>query len=147
MSWRLPFGANLIEKNRTHFRIWAPNQKTFAVAIEEGLPVPMARSSDGWFEVIANCGPGTRYRYLLQDGKPVPDPASRSQDGDVHGHSIVVNPAAYQWRKPEWRGRPWAETVLYELHVGLFGGFDGVKAKLRQLADLWSNSSRIDADC
>ena len=25
---------------------------------------------------------------------------------------------AYQWRDGGWRGRPWEETVIYELHVG-----------------------------
>jgi maltooligosyltrehalose trehalohydrolase len=136
MTWQLPFGANLVDKSRTQFRIWAPDQKAVALAIEGRPPTPMTTSGDSWFAVTANCGAGTRYRYLLQDGKAVPDPASRLQDGDVHGHSIVVDPASYQWRKPEWRGRPWAEAVLYELHVGLLGGFDGVRRELRQLADL-----------
>jgi maltooligosyltrehalose trehalohydrolase len=136
MTWQPPFGANLVDGSHTQFRIWAPDQKAIALAIEGRSPMPMTTSGDGWFEFIANCGAGTRYRYLLGDGKAVPDPASRLQDGDVHGHSIVVDPASYQWRKQEWRGRPWAETVLYELHVGLLGGFDEVKCELRQLADL-----------
>jgi maltooligosyltrehalose trehalohydrolase len=136
MTWQPPFGANLVDGSHTQFRIWAPDQKAIALAIEGRSPMPMTTSGDGWFEFIANCGASTRYRYLLGDGKAVPDPASRLQDGDVHGHSIVVDPASYQWRKQEWRGRPWAETVLYELHVGLLGGFDEVKCELRQLADL-----------
>jgi 1,4-alpha-glucan branching enzyme len=53
----------------------------------------MTSAGDGWFEVIADCGAGTRYRYLLQDGQAAPEPASRLQDHDVHGHSIVVDPA------------------------------------------------------
>ena len=38
-----------------------------------------------------------------------PIPASRAQAGDVHGPSIVVDPHAYAWRHPDWRGRPWHE--------------------------------------
>ena len=37
----------------------------------------------------------------------------------------------------DWRGRPWDQTVLYELHVGAFteaGTFDGVAARLDHLA-------------
>src|SRR5690606_20655834 len=34
------------------------------------------------------------------------------------------------------RGRPWTETVLYELHVGLAGGFRGAQAMLPELARL-----------
>ena len=51
----------------------------------------------------------------------VPDPASRAQADDVHGPSVVVDPRAYRWRNPDWRGRPWHETVLYELHAGRSG--------------------------
>jgi maltooligosyltrehalose trehalohydrolase len=96
----------------------------------------MTRRDDGWFEAEADCGAGTHYRYVLQDGTAIPDPASRAQDGDVHGASVVVDPRAYQWRHPEWRGRPWQETVVYELHVGIMGGFAGVIRELPRLADL-----------
>jgi maltooligosyltrehalose trehalohydrolase len=136
MNWQLPFGANLIDQSRTQFRIWAPGQKALALAIEGRSPTPMSASAAGWFEVIANCGAGTRYRYLLQDGTTVPDPASRSQGDDVHGHSIVVDPASYQWRNLKWLGRPWVETVLYELHVGLLGGFEGAARELARLAGI-----------
>src|SRR5690349_4187927 len=104
MTWRLPFGANLVDPNHTQFRIWAPNQNAVALAIEGRPPMPLTTSGDGWFEGVANSGAGTRYRYLLQDGQAVPDPASRSQDRDVHGHSIVIDPASYQWQTQEWRG-------------------------------------------
>ncbi|MGZ6176365.1 MAG: malto-oligosyltrehalose trehalohydrolase, partial [Candidatus Binataceae bacterium] len=35
-----------------------------------------------------------------------------------------------------WRGRPWSETVLYELHAGTLGGFAGVARELPRLAAL-----------
>ena len=69
----------------------------------------------------------------------VPDPASRQQAESVHGPSVVVDPLAYQWRSAGWRGRPWTEAVLYELHAGTFsdsGDFAGVQRKLDWLADL-----------
>ena len=50
---------------------------------------------------------------------------------------MLVDPEAYQWRT-DWRGRPWHETVLYELHVGTFsraGTFDGVRDHLDHLAE------------
>ena len=50
--------------------------------------------------------------------------------------SLVVDPRAYRWRNTDWHGRPWEETVLYELHVGLLGGFAGVRQELPGLADL-----------
>ena len=50
----------------------------------------------------------------------MPDPASRFKPDDVHGASEVVDPAAFAWRDDAWRGRPWDEAVIYELHVGTF---------------------------
>jgi maltooligosyltrehalose trehalohydrolase len=132
----LPFGANLIGPERTRFRIWAPAQRQVSLAVAGRPLLPMARGDDGWFTVEAACGAGTRYSYVLQDGTRVPDPAARAQAADVHGASIVVDPASYRWRRPDWRGRPWHEAVLYELHVGTFGGFDGVARELSRLADL-----------
>jgi maltooligosyltrehalose trehalohydrolase len=132
----LPFGSCVIAGNRTRFRIWAPSQKQVAVQIEGGVRVPMDRGDDGWFEVEAACGPATPYRYVLESGLAVPDPASRAQLDDVHGPSLVVDPRAYRWRNADWRGRPWPETVLYELHAGLLGGFGGVQQELDRLAGL-----------
>ena len=135
-DWRLSFGANLVGQGRTQFRIWAPAQPTMSVAVEGAAPRPMLRSGDGWFEVEANCEAGAHYRYILQDGTRVPDPAARAQHGDVHGASIVVDPGSYRWRHPHWRGRPWHETVLYEAHAGLLGGFAGIARELPRLAAL-----------
>ncbi len=132
----LPFGASVIANNRTRFRFWAPNQKQVRLQIEGGNHVPMAVRQGGWFEADAPCGAGAQYRFLLETGVAVPDPASRAQTDDVHGPSLVVDPHAYRWRNTAWRGRPWEETVLYELHAGLLGGFAGVQRELPRLADL-----------
>jgi maltooligosyltrehalose trehalohydrolase len=131
-----PFGASLLPDGRTRFRLWAPAQEAVSVAIEGGPLVPMARSPDGWFEATAPCVARTCYRYRLTDGMLVPDPASRAQSDDVHGPSVVVDPRAYAWRNPGWQGRPWRETVLYELHVGILGGFAGVAKELPRIREL-----------
>ena len=135
-EWHLPFGANLVGPKQTRFRIWAPGQNKVSVAIEGREPLSMTACSGGWFEIVVNCGPGTVYHYLLPDGTAVPDPASRAQSNDVHGPSVVVDPASYIWRNEHWRGRPWEEAVLYELHVGILGGFGGVARELPRLAAL-----------
>ncbi|MCZ7153736.1 malto-oligosyltrehalose trehalohydrolase, partial [Salmonella enterica] len=79
---------------------------------------------------------GARYWFRLGDGTIVPDPASRAQAGDVHGASVVVNPATYQWCHPYWQGRPWHEAIVYEMHVGLCGGYAGAMRELPRLAAL-----------
>ena len=135
-QWHLSFGANLTAPHRTRFRIWAPSQEKMAVAIADRAPLAMTRNDAGWFEAEADCGAGTPYKYVLANGTEVPDPAARAQSGDIHGPSIVVDPGSYHWRNRAWRGRPWREAAIYELHVGLLGGFTGVAQELSRLAKL-----------
>ncbi len=89
-----------------------------SVAIEGGATVAMRRDG-AWFEAESRSERGRCTGIVLEDGTAVPDPASRFQPQDVHGPSEVVDPSAYRWQHPDWRGRPWNETVLYELHAGL----------------------------
>lgn len=132
---RLPFGASLGREGAT-FRAWAPAHDSLQLLIDGREPLPMARAEDGWFSATTEAAPGARYKFVLPEGLAVPDPASRLQDGDVHGWSVLVDPTAYVWRTTDWRGRPWREQVVYELHVGCFGGFDGVAKALPRLAKL-----------
>jgi len=96
----------------------------------------MQPQGDGWFVAIAPCTAQTRYRYRVRPDLAVPDPASRAQAGDVHDPSLVIDPRAYAWRNADWRGRPWHETILYEAHAGLLGGFAGLTQRLPELAAL-----------
>ncbi|HLH11695.1 MAG TPA: malto-oligosyltrehalose trehalohydrolase [Methylovirgula sp.] len=132
----LPFGAALIAEDRTLFRLFAPAQSRISLEIKGAAPQDMERRDDGWFELEAECGAGTAYRYRLETGQAVPDPASRAQESDPHGWSLVVDPNQYKWRNADWRGRPWRETILYELHCGLLGGFSGVASALPRLKEL-----------
>ena len=139
---RMPFGAEILEPGRTRFRLWAPSARdvTLVLARQGGAErVRMAATRDGWWELIAAAPVRTRYRYQIDGGREVPDPASRFNPDDVHGPSEVVDPAAFDWDDVAWRGRPWAEVVLYELHVGTFspaGAYAGVEERLDYLLEL-----------
>jgi maltooligosyltrehalose trehalohydrolase len=138
---RMPFGAEVLPCGQVRFRLWAPSQEAVALVLEDEQRVlPMDPLEDGFFGLTTDAARvGSRYRYQLHDGCRVPDPASRFQPDDVQGPSVVVDPAAYAWRHVGWRGRPWEQTVLYELHVGAFseeGTFDGVRRRLDYLVDL-----------
>ena len=130
------WGERAVAPDCVRFRLWAPALAELVLEIDGRDDIAMASVADGWFEADADARPGARYRYRLPDGTTVPDPASRAQDGDVHGWSVVVDPDAYRWRHDAWRGRPWEEAVIYELHVGLCGGFAGVAKLLSGLAEL-----------
>ena len=146
-SHDMRFGAALLADGRTRFRLWAPD----SARVELELHAPrdtrvlgMQAMGHGWHEVIAAGAPaGTRYKFAVQtrDGQTlaVPDPASRSNPGGVHDSSAVVDPNAYTWNSGDWRGRPWTDAVVYELHVGSFtaeGTFAAARRRLPELADL-----------
>lgn len=135
-SRALPFGAAYLGNGVTRFRLWAPNQSSVSVEIGQRRPLAMERQPDGWFELETACEPAARYLYCLDTGQKVPDPASRAQATDVHGPSLVVDPTSYRWQCAAWRGRPWHEAVIDELHVGTCGGFAAVRADLDRLSSL-----------
>lgn len=138
----MPFGAEVLDRGRVWFRLWAPGTKAVELCVvragaEETFA--MSRTREGWFETIQAAPPGTRYRYRVGGDLAVPDPASRFQPEDVHGPSQVIDPRAYEWHDAGWRGRPWEEVVLYELHVGSFtpeGTYAGLERKLEYLRAL-----------
>lgn len=134
----LPFGAELYNDS-TRFRFWAPNQSQVSVIID-GDRQPMSKLDHGWHQYIAaGVKAGARYKYILEDGTEVPDPASRFQPEDVHGPSEVIDPRAYVWTDALWSGRRWEECVIYELHIGAFtqdGTFRAAMQRIGWLADL-----------
>lgn len=127
----------LVEAEGVRFRLWAPGASDVAVIIDGGPAVALDREAGGWYRgLVAGVGRGARYRFRIDGGLRVPDPASRFQPEGIDGPSEVVDTQAFSWKAAKWRGRPWTEAVLYELHVGAFspeGRYEGV---LRQLDDL-----------
>lgn len=137
----MPFGAEW-RRDGVRFRLWAPAARAIEVVLgaDGSRSLAMDAAGDGWFEtVVADAGAGLQYRFRVDGGITVPDPASRFQPDDVHGPSAVVDPGAYSWKHPDWRGRPWHEAVIYEAHVGAFspeGTFEGLRRRLGHLVDL-----------
>ncbi|WP_404326320.1 alpha-amylase family glycosyl hydrolase [Aerophototrophica crusticola] len=135
----MPFGAEVRPDGTTRFRLWAPSVEGVELVLGEGAQErvhAMEPQGEGWFEAVRPAPAGCHYRFQLPDGMRVPDPASRHQAQDVHGPSTVIDPRAYRWRMPGFPGRPWEETVLYELHVGTFtpeGTFAAIQDKLDHL--------------
>ncbi len=149
----MPFGAQPLEDGRVHFQLWAPAAERVSIGIitgdadsvNENNPVaqntlPMAAAPDGWYSLTIDLATvGTHYFFQINEDIWVPDPASRFQPRDVHGPSEVIDPHAWTWHDSNWTGRPWNETIIYELHVGSFtskGTFAAVQEKLDYLVDL-----------
>ncbi|HET9448626.1 MAG TPA: malto-oligosyltrehalose trehalohydrolase [Steroidobacteraceae bacterium] len=134
----MPFGAEL-HQGQGRFRLWAPAQASMTLVLEGRAPIPMQPAGDGWYECCVEGRAGARYRFALTDGTLVPDPASRFQPQDVAGPSELIDAREYRWLTGGWRGRPWEDAVIYELHLGAFtsdGTFRAAIDKLDHLASL-----------
>ncbi|RUM20613.1 malto-oligosyltrehalose trehalohydrolase [Rhizobium vallis] len=135
---KMSFGPAFTEEG-TLFRLWAPLHESVSLKIEGADPRPMRAAEDGWHRcTVTDARPGTRYRFLLPDGREVPDPASRLQPQDVHGPSEVVDLSSYHWKMDDWTGRPWEEMVIYEMHIGCFTPEGTFKAAIERLDHLQS---------
>ena len=112
------FGPELTADGTT-FRLWAPAAKSVELMVDR--PLPMRRRS-------RTAGTRSRSRAPRRHALQIPHRrrarGARSglafQPDDVGGPSEVVDHGAYPWRARDWRGRPWEEAVILELHVGTF---------------------------
>lgn len=122
----------------TSFRVWAPAAAGIDIEFDiesGGARRAMQATGDGWFEARLPVAAGTPYRLHLADG-PVTDPAARALSGGLGTDALVDDPAAFRWRNPDWTGRPWAETVISEIHVGTFTEAGTFRAAIERLPAL-----------
>ena len=129
-------GTPLSQEATTQFSLWAPDASAVAVKLDNGQLHDLQPLADGWFSRLVPCGAGTGYKFVINGRLEVPDPASRAQVDDVLGMSCVLDQDAYVWQTTAWRGRPWHEAIIYELHVGLLGGFAETEVILPHLVEL-----------
>ena len=128
------------------FAVWAPASRSVSVRLgpdDASAPSRLEplHAVDGGYHVgrVEHCRPGTRYRYRLDGGEQLADPASRSQPDGVHGPSEVVDLSDHAWGDDGFVAAPLWQTVLYELHIGTFteaGTFDAAIEHLSDLSEL-----------
>jgi maltooligosyltrehalose trehalohydrolase len=125
------------------FRVWAPGARQVTLVIQDGAAAgswPMGKDDEGVCDrIVDKATAGDHYRYSIDGGDPLPDPASRFLPEGVHGPSEVIDPGTFSWTDTRWRGRALRDLVLYEIHVGTFspeGTFAGAARRLDALRDL-----------
>jgi 1,4-alpha-glucan branching enzyme len=140
--WAPRLGA-VPHKRGVRVCVWAPNAGRVELIVEHPhhrIPYPLERQPDGVFSGSApGLTAGARYRFSLDGGPGLPDPASRHQPDGVHGPSMVIDASSFVWTDSAWRGVPREDAVIYELHVGTFspeGTFAGVTSRLDHLVGL-----------
>ncbi len=140
-----PQGVFRVGHHSALFCVWAPN--AHHVRLVEFDPTghqirdehPMSASHGHFTATLDGVESGFRYGYRLDDGEPLPDPASRWQPDGVHRPAAVYWPEDFAWSESAFRGVPLDKLKLYELHVGTFtpeGTFDAVIPRLPELKEL-----------
>ncbi|MBA3949916.1 MAG: malto-oligosyltrehalose trehalohydrolase [Acidobacteria bacterium] len=132
------FGA-WIDDRGAHFRLWAPSSSRAALLLDGRDPVSLTRDARGIFAADLDAlARGTRYRYRLDKGEAIPDPASSWQPDGVHGASALDDARAFAWGAAPVPLDP-RDLIIYELHTGTFtpeGTFDAARDRLPYLREL-----------
>ncbi|MEC5385468.1 malto-oligosyltrehalose trehalohydrolase [Uliginosibacterium sp. H3] len=136
----MPFGAQPTASGGARFRLWAPGASQVSLILHtaerEHAPYPMLAADGGWFELeLAQLSTPADYSFDIDGKLQVPDPASRS-NARVHGPSTLTRPTGFDWPDDDWRGRPWHEAVIYELHIGCFTPAGTFLSAIERLDDL-----------
>jgi maltooligosyltrehalose trehalohydrolase len=147
----IPLGASRLSvknlsANEWAFVLWAPKLERVSVHLLEQANsgsdrfFAMLKDDRGYhFAVADQISADACYFYRLDDGRELPDPASRFQPEGVHGPSQIVDTKQFLWSDQKWTGIALGRTIFYELHVGTYtpeGTFDAVIAQLPRLAKL-----------
>lgn len=124
--------------------MWAPLADRVELVVNSvASPMRIDEARSGWWTSTLNLAQGDDYGFRLDGGDVLPDPRGRWLPNGVSGPSRAWNPPSRSLRRPEggspWRGVPWSDAVLYELHVGTFtpaGTLDAAIAHFDHLIDL-----------
>ncbi|WP_439617678.1 malto-oligosyltrehalose trehalohydrolase [Shinella sp.] len=130
------WGPRILEDGRVQFRLWAPAENAVTLLVG-GHEIGMQAEDDGWHAVETDrARPGDAYSFRLTDGSQIADPGAHAQKNGVEGPSVIVDHGRYAWQNPSWKGRPWEEAVVYELHIGTFTPEGTFRAAIKRLAHL-----------
>jgi maltooligosyltrehalose trehalohydrolase len=134
-------GLTFLDDSSACVILWAPVLQRPAVYLpEKNVTLPLTKWQRGYWQLITTeIKPGDLYQILTDDGRKLPDPASRSQPKGVHGPSQAIDVNEFEWSDEAWQNRPLEEYIIYELHTGTFtveGNFEAIKSKLPYLKEL-----------
>jgi maltooligosyltrehalose trehalohydrolase len=142
---RRSIGVNFNGRQAT-VNVWAPEAKQVCVlAGDKELPMKSAELGF-WHLTTTQFAEGAAYRFRIDDGEPLPDPASLAQPDGVHGASRALDLAGFSWTDGSWNNIPLEQYLIYELHTGTFtpeGTFAALEQKLDHLLELGINAIEI----
>jgi maltooligosyltrehalose trehalohydrolase len=138
-------GATYVLGKGVYVRLWAPKFEVVKIQWEKEQPVSLQKEERGYFSgFFPEKKAGERYKFVA-DGKSYADPASRFQPEGVRGPSEVFA-SDHAWTDEGWKGVPYEEWVICEIHPGTYSpshNFKGIIEDLPRLKDLGVNVIEI----
>jgi maltooligosyltrehalose trehalohydrolase len=139
---QFPIGAQVVPAG-VNYRVWAPDARKAIVRVERSgsvKDIALNPDEDGYWAAADPAGAaGDLYSFILDDGSPLPDVASRFQPEGIDGKSECIDPEAYQWENSSWRRPGWNGQTTYEIHIGTLsdeGTFRSAIPKLGRIREL-----------
>lgn len=133
-------GVNFNAAGQAEINLWAPFAKSVMLLLSDKNKCPLKEASYGyWHLTTAILKPGDTYQFVLDDGKPLPDPASLVQPKGVHEPSQTFDLQSFVWDDKSWQNISLNNYIFYEVHTGAFtteGTFTSLEAKLDYLKEL-----------
>lgn len=121
--------------------VWAPFRKKVELEwrFKKEEFLALSPVTGGYWFLETEARAGDQYRFVLDDDKIRPDPASRRQPDGVHEWSQLYPADDFVWRDDAWQNPPLQDYIIYELHVGTFtpeGTFAAIIPRLDALSEL-----------
>ena len=112
------------------FRVWAPNATSIHVAgtfnnwNTNNIPlVKEIPATNGiWSVDVANAKVGDEFKYSVNNSIRRRDPRARQVFHSGQAGAIIYDATAYRWNTPEFIPPPHEQLVMYEMHIGTYGG-------------------------
>lgn len=141
-------GINFNTSEEADIVLWAPYaEKASVVLKQKNTLLPLNKGEHGYWRLSTpEIKPGDLYKFLLDEEKERPDPASLFQPEGVHGPSTALDVTDFIWTDHTWSNIPLRDYIIYELHTGTFtteGTFAGIEKKLDYLKQLGINAIEI----
>ncbi|MHB1708323.1 MAG: malto-oligosyltrehalose trehalohydrolase [Thermoplasmataceae archaeon] len=140
-------GYIFLSDHEIELTLWAPLvSEAWVLFPESGSKVKMTREESGFHIARVDAKEGSLYRFSLDNGKIIADPASRFQPQGVTGPSMFLNPSGYGWKFDSWETYGMGESIIQELHVGAYspeGKYSGLKEKIDHLKDVGINTVEL----
>lgn len=133
-------GVNFNADGKAEVLLWAPQAGTAAVVLPKSTAkIPLRKDNSGHWHTTTDTITKEDLYFFQIDNKIIPDPASLSQPGGVHGSSSAFDISGFPWTDKAWKNIPLEQYIIYEIHTGTFtpdGNFSGIETKLEHLKKL-----------